>query len=114
MLVKRRASATVQLVELPSHAKKQHLGRLAARRPIFEGAPEFRFTANRFLRVAHCLFCAWPIACETAVFLNERAIWRVPLASEEARCTEPSNHDRFEEVILSRGFALTYPQPLRN
>ena len=108
MPVKRRASATVQLVELPCHAKKQHLGRLAAWRPIFEGAPAAHFASPP------TDFCAWPIACETAFFLNERAIWRVPLASEEARCTEPSNHDRFEEVILSRGFALTYPQPLRN
>jgi len=57
---------------------------------------------------AWSFFCAWSFACETTVSLNERAIWRVLLASQEARCTEPSNHDR---LILSRGCSLTYLNP---
>jgi hypothetical protein len=51
-------------------------------------------------------------ACEAAIFLRERAIWRVVLTSKEALRIEPINHYQFDAVILDRRFALlTHTQP---
>ena len=49
---------------------------------------------------------AWSYARE-ASYLNERAIWRVPRASKEARGTGTLNLHRFYKVILFRGCVLT-------
>ena len=54
----------------------------------------------------------WAIyTCEAAISLQERAILRVLLANKEVRCTETLNHNRFGELILFRGGALTYLNP---
>ena len=51
--------------------------------------------------------CLQSYTCAAAIFLEERAIWRVLLASKEAPRIEPLNHYHFDEVILNRGCTWT-------
>ena len=88
---------------------------------MFEGAPASvagwvaRTLAAHFalLHVLPTDFCAQSYARQAGC-LNERAICRVPLASEEAHGIGPLNHNHFDEVTLCRGCNLTYPKPQIN
>ena len=114
-----RVTPLDQLRLIAAQVAEAPQGRLAAGRPMFEGAPASVAAgwAARTLAPHFASLCVLPTDFYTrtyseASYLNDRAIWRVPLASKEAPGIEPLNHNHIDEVTLCRGCTVTCPKTL--